>query len=106
MMQADFVLFLRDELSASDRLNAGRSWFPYTLVFGLHWHPPFEVFIRAESSKYFERLKTALGIESKADLERLLQAFAEHKRELPQFGMFDRLSPDRLIGLERIASRP
>lgn len=106
IMQADFILFLRDELNASDRLNAGRSWFPYTLVFALHWHPPFEVFIRAESSKYFEQLKTALGIESKADLERLLQAFTEHKRELPQFGMFDRLSPDRLMGLERVATRP
>ncbi len=106
IMQADFVLFLRDELNASDHLNAGRCWFPYTLVFALHWHPPFEVFIRAESTKYFERLKTALGIESKSDLEHLLQAFADHKRDLPQFGMFDRLSPERLIGLERIATRP
>jgi len=45
-------------------------------------------------------------VESKSDLERLLQAFVDHKRDLPQFGMFDHLSPERLIGLERIATRP
>jgi hypothetical protein len=106
IMQADFVLFLRDELHASDDLNSGMSWFPYTLVFALHRYQPFELFIRAESMKYFEQMKTALGISSKDEIARLIQAFAERKRDLPQFGMFDRLHPERLIRLERIAIRP
>lgn len=106
IMQADFVLFLRDELTASDRLNSGMRWFPYTLVFALHWHPRFEIFARAESTQYFERMKTALGIETKDDIASLIQAFENHKRELPRFGMFDFLQPEGFIGLDRIAIRP
>ena len=105
LMQTDFVLWLRDELTA-DRLNIGLVWFPYTLVFASHWHPPFELFVRAESTTYFDKLKVSLGTTSKEQITQLLQAFEDHERELPRFGMFDVLSPSGLINLESLCTRP
>jgi hypothetical protein len=106
IMQADFILYLRDELTSDDKLNFGRSWFPYTLVFAPRWRSPFELFLRSESVTYFDQLKVALGIANKEAIERLLEDFANNKRQSLQFGMFDHLRPGTLIGIDRICTIP
>lgn len=106
LMQADFILFLRDELSGPAGLNRGMSWFPYTLTFGLHYHPPFELFTRSESTQFFDKFKLALGVKDKEQLASLLRAFESGQHELPRFGMYTVLRPAGFINLEQIGTRP
>jgi len=54
IMQADFVLFLRDHLNPKS--TSWRRWWPQTLVYASRMYGPFELFARARSKRYFERL--------------------------------------------------
>ncbi len=101
LMQADFVLFLRAELEVE---GVFCSWWPETLFYLDHYQSPFEIFARAVSKKYFDKVKCLLAIQSPADLEGLLNAYKEGKRKLPQweFGSF---SPAALLGYEQLSKR-
>jgi len=102
LMQADFILFMRASLDYAD---SGR-WWPETLVYLGHWSaPPFEVFARSKSARYFERSKVLLGLNSKADLSPLLEAWKEDKRDLPRWN-FDTLNPGALLGFDALATSP
>jgi hypothetical protein len=81
LMQADFILYLR---SVGISTEWGR-WFPVTLVFA-NRHQPFEVFARAESLKYFEKLSPLLGVTSVDELKATLKGVNE-RREL-RIGMW------------------
>jgi TIR domain len=48
LMQADFVLFFFDAITAYKE-ERGRRWWPETLVFYREYAPPFEIFARSES---------------------------------------------------------
>lgn len=74
IMQADFVLFMRD---ATNSLKSGQhnTWYPDTLVFLGHRSTPFEIFARARSKRYFEQIKELIGVQNKSELENVVQAF-------------------------------
>jgi hypothetical protein len=103
-MQVDFVLFLRSQLKGN---TAWRGWWPNTLVYLGRVSSTFEIFARAQSRRYFERLILVLGIDSKDDFDALMVEFNEGKREAPrwqlirfiqqrsQTGISSALSPDR-----------
>jgi hypothetical protein len=101
LMQADFVIFMRD---AADSLKSGRhnTWYPDTLVFLGHRSTPFEVFARARSKRYFEKIQGLVGVENKSDLEAILQAFAS-KLYRPQWNYYV-LDPAELIGFKELAT--
>jgi hypothetical protein len=65
VMQADFVLYLR-ALQFSDWHER---WIPLTLVYASRRHNPFEIFARAESRKYLDRLLSVLGYSTLEDLK-------------------------------------
>ena len=100
-MQADFVLFLRDNLDRPDK----RSWWPETLLFASPHTGPFEVFARSQSLGYFNRVKVLLGIDSKDALQPLLEFFDEDPQRLPrwEYGSFN---PVQLLGFNEIATKP
>jgi len=100
LMQADFVLFLREELVDSDNFG----WFPETLLYLGHYRSPFEIFARSVSAQYFNRIKCLLGINVPSDLDELLKSFKDGKRELPRWG-FERFSPSSLLGYEQLATK-
>ena len=99
LMQADFILFLHEELRLGDE-----RWIPDTLLYAER-HRVFEVFARAESSNYFMKLRIALGVTQKAELEQLMQRYKTGDLKLPRWG-FGSFDPARLMGIERIASTP
>ncbi len=103
LMQADFVLFLRDHLQSSiDDFH----WWPETLIFADRLFEPFEIFIRSQSKEYFNRAKKLFDIETKEKLENLVDSFQENRRRLlPRWG-YESLDPVKLIGIEKIAIRP
>src|ERR1700742_3106072 len=63
MMQADFILYLRDQLHENG--NHLRTWFPDSLLYASGRHLPFEIFARAQSARVFDQIKVLLGITSK-----------------------------------------
>ena len=100
-MQADFVLFLRNNLDQPDE----RRWWPETLLYVGRHAGPFEVFARSQSADYFDRAKVLLGIDSKDALLPLLESFDKDPQRLPGWG-FDAISPAHLLGFNEIATKP
>lgn len=102
LMQADFILFLRDHLDRRQDLGI---WWPETLLYVARHSGAFEVFARSRSSSYFKRAKVLVGIDTKDQLQPLLQAFVADVRLLPRWG-FESFSPGHLLGFNDIATRP
>jgi hypothetical protein len=102
LMQADFILFLRPHL---DRPEEGLSWYPETLLYVDRHSVAFEVFARSRSSSYFNRAKVLLGVDTKNQLQPLLEEFAAGSRRLPSWG-FESFSPVHLLGFNEIATKP
>lgn len=99
LMQADFVLFLYDELNIS---NDFYSWWPETLVYISRSYNALEIFARAQSKTYFEKMKSILNIESIEELKILMAEYSEGKRQIPRWE-FETFSPSILIGIEKLA---
>jgi len=103
LMQADFILFMRDLLNHPDRMF---HWFPETLLYiGRGSSTAFEVFAWSKSSAYFENAKKLLGIKNKEDLIPLLEAFQKDWRLLPRWES-NSFSPVSLLGFNEIATKP
>lgn len=102
LMQADFVLFMRSEIVAIEWTD---KWWPETLLYAGRHHGPFEIFARAISNKYFDRIKGLLTINQPSDLEPLMTSYAENKRDVPNW-QFDRLNPAGLMGYSQLATKP
>lgn len=104
LMQADFVLFIRDALS-SIRTRSYQSWRPVSLLYAEHLIGPFEIFARAQSKTYFDRLKCLFDINQKDDFLPMLDAFRDGKLRKLQWE-FSSFEPALLIGFEGMASSP
>ena len=104
LMQADFVLFLRSELSSGKNIFYGE-WRPNTLVYAEEQYVPFEIFARSTSTKYFEKTKRLLGIETIEELNALLLAYRDNKRQMPKwdYRTFNALA---LLGYDRLEKLP
>lgn len=102
LMQADFVLFMRDVI---DRLDERWRWWPETLLYACRHRQPFEIFARAKSLSYFNRIRILLGVEKKDDLLPVLQGFTNGSITVPRWE-FDSFGPVTLLGFEGLATRP
>jgi hypothetical protein len=103
MMQADFVLYLRDQLH-EDR-DYPRTWFPYSLLYAAGRERPFELFARAQSVRVFDQMKVLLGITGKDGLAALLEGFRTGDRTGPGYGI-RRFRVEKLMNWEQLATRP
>lgn len=102
LMQADFVAFMRAEISACD--NCDR-WWPTTLLYLGHYDSSFEIFARAKSKKYFDRVKILLGIDSPDDLAEILESYEQDRRGLPMWDM-NSFSPSALLRYGSLGTSP
>jgi len=98
LMQSDFVIFLRASVGS-------RKWWPDTLMYANSLRTPFEVFARAESSRFFAQFRVALGITKKSELAELIDRYRTGKMQIPSWN-HDDLEVADLMGLTRIESRP
>ena len=101
LMQADFVLFMRE---AADALKANQHnrWVPDTLIYSAHRPRPFEMFARARSARFFDQFKEALNVENKPELMSVVGAFGS-KLYCPRWG-YHSLEPAELMDIERLAT--
>lgn len=97
IMQADFVIYLYSELNS----NYGR-WMPDTLIYSSRAYKAFEIFARAQSKAYFDKMKCILNINSIEQIKSLLKEFKEDRRRIPSWE-FDSFNPELLIGIENLA---
>lgn len=105
VMQADFILFIRDQLRHREDNYPYDHWFPDALLYAGRRHRSFEMFVRAESTKYFNRLKVVLGVSSKAELDRLNEEFRSGERQAPRWET-TWITPGTLMNIDRLATRP
>jgi len=103
VMQSDFILFIRDCFDAMKN-KAGQHWWPETLLYIEYHSGTFEIFARAQSKEYFDRVKCIFDIEDKKDFIPLFEASKRNELRIPlwEFTPFD---PEMLLGFEKLATR-
>ncbi len=100
LMQADFLLYIRDALQAY-KDNRHRYWHPTALVFISFDSGAFEIFLRSESEAYFNRIAPLLGVKSKSELTPFIEAVRNGKIQEPGTG-FNKLSSLTLMNYEEL----
>ena len=103
VMQADFLLYLADAIQAAKE-NRRQSWWPETLLFRTIRGGTFEIFLRSESTEYFERLAVVLDIDHKDDLQIFIKGLEEKTIYIPKWE-FEKISPLELMNYESLCSR-
>lgn len=98
LMAADLILYLRSVV-----LDPW-PWWPTTLVFTTFRGVTFEMFARAKSARYFDRIKGLLGVKDKPDLNDLLTKIESEQRQ-PTW-LYHSINPRALIQFDDLASSP
>jgi hypothetical protein len=98
LMAADLILFIRSR-------QIDQLWWPETLLYAARHGGAFEIFARAKSIAYFNRVKGLLNVENKTDLERLVAALNADQHNLPRWN-YNTLSLTSLLGLAKLATIP
>lgn len=103
--QADFILFIRDCFE-SLKNNQSQSWWPEVRVYLDEYGGALEIFARAESNEYFQKIKGMLGITSKKDFDDLVTTIEQGKIRVPEFGGYGRTDITYILGYDKLATRP
>lgn len=101
LMQADFTIFLKAEHNYQPYYS---QWYPETLMFLKHFRGAFEIFARARSKEYFDKMKVVFGIETPEGLSDLITLYKNEKRQMPRG-----LNPNiisRLTNFKSLATLP
>lgn len=101
LMQADFILFLRRDIHSDDFYSR---WYPYTLLYLGNFPGVFEVFARASSKSFFEKMKIMLGINKKSDLDTLMENYKNNSITVPRWE-FNSFNPATLVGFEQLYTK-
>lgn len=99
IMQADFILYLRSSV-----LHRGEysRWYPETMLYLNRFNPTLEIFVRASSKTYFNKIKCLIGIDKASDLAPIMVA---GKQRLPHWeSHFTDI--ETLIGYKKLATAP
>ena len=102
LMQADFLSFLRADFTKGSEYGG---WWPETLLYANRQYGAFELFARAVSSRYLQRLLPVLGVPNIATLQAKFASFGEASRALPRWD-YEQLSPSSLAGADKLGSMP
>ena len=106
LMQADFVLFVRDAVLALDESRSQQMWWPDSLVWYEEYSGPFEIFARAESKRYFENIRAMLSPLHEVDLAALLRYFGPHMSDvLPHWNWYS-VAVNKAANADRIGNKP
>ena len=101
VMQADFILYMRYAVLQNHQLN----WWPETLLYAGRSSGPFEIFVRAKSTAYFNRIKGLIGVTSKEELLPLFESFRTDRSQLPRWDG-NVVWPPAQMAFDAIATKP
>lgn len=101
LMQADFVLYLRDSLQHDGYV----SWWPETLVYASHPHGPFEIFARCRSASYYDSARKILGGMYAEGLKTHIQKLEANRNMVPRWN-YRGIALAVMAGIDKLASIP
>lgn len=102
LMQADFLLYLREGLLLKE--DDLPEWWPVTLVYATRGYGVFELFDRAQSENFFfHKVAPFLRIEFKDQLKDYFAALRANPNRLPSWQM-DRIIPWELAGYDKLCT--
>ena len=101
VMQADFVCFLRADLTHSNQFDR---WWPETLLYAHRQYGPFELFARSASKTYLARVLILLGATDLDTVKAKLGEYAADRRLIPRW-QYESFSPTVLLGLDQLGTR-
>lgn len=101
LMQADFVLYLRESLQH----NGYVGWWPETLVYASHPHGPMEIFARSRSAAYYEDMSRILGGTSSESLKTHIQKLEADRNMIPRW-QHRAIALAVMTGVDKLASIP
>jgi hypothetical protein len=105
LMQADFVLYLRDAVDSLRYDQMRQSYWPESLLYLPRFGHPFELFARAESLQYFNEMKIIFNISSKDDFQPFIQAVQKGSIYLPKWN-YETINPIEFMGFDKIGTKP
>lgn len=100
VMTADLILFLR-----AMQVSGLGSWWPDTLLYVDHYGGAFELFARAKSAKYFDRMTALLGVDGAAAFKAQIEQLVGTPGNLPRW-QHRTIALKRVTGADLIGSAP
>ncbi|KFC65056.1 SEFIR domain protein [Bosea sp. LC85] len=100
LLSADFVLYLRAAMTSS-----WAPWWPETLIFVSPGSATMEIFARARSAAYFERIRGMLGTPSVGDFRTRVAEMSKDQRGAIGW-RYHRVSVSNLARIEELCTRP
>ncbi len=107
LYQADLLLYIRSIVNSVKKespIVRKRRWWPHILLYSTGGTNRLEIFSRAESNDYFQRMKSILDVESKEELVELVK-YIEENGLVPQWEL-EFINLAKLMNLDRIAINP
>jgi len=101
VMQADFICFMRAELTESDDYNG---WWPETLLYAGRQYGAFEVFARASSKAYLAKVLPILGVSELKTIKDKITSYATDQRSLPRWD-FTSVNPGAFLGIDQLGTK-
>lgn len=98
LLAADFVLYIRGTTVESYQM-----WYPVTLLYSQRYNGAFEMFARAKSKKYFDKIKVILGVKNENELKDKISILNNDERYRIRWDFFH-LDILALSGLASIAT--
>ncbi|WP_271270847.1 SEFIR domain-containing protein [Aliamphritea hakodatensis] len=100
LMQTDFVLFIR---AKATYITNNSKWWPETLLYADYHYRAFEIFSRAVSTEYFNKMKIILQINSPTEISEFINSSRENRNFLPSWEG-QSIDVARLSALERLST--
>jgi hypothetical protein len=100
LLQADFICFMRAELTGRDDYDR---WWPETLLYAGRHYGAFEVFARCTSKTQLAKVLPLLGTASLEQIQAKLQTYGQDRRSLPRW-QFETINPSALLGFDQLGT--
>jgi len=104
LTQADFILYLLYNMDKKEN-SWGYSWFPKMLTIS-YQNTPFEMFLRSQSQRFFDKFRVGLRNSSKDDLKGLIEKIKKSDDDATTSSRLNVAGLLVLIGIEQIATKP
>lgn len=101
VMQADFACFLRADLLHADYYDR---WFPESLLYASRSHGPFEIFARAVSKRYLDKVLTLLGVDDVSTIAAKLDSYMKERGSFPHWD-HQSFNASALLGVQSLGTK-
>lgn len=101
LMQADFVCFMRSELT---KVGFYGGWRPETLIYANRSYGAFEIFARATSKMYLTKVLPLLGVTEISSIKNLVATYSNDRQALPRW-QHESFSPATLLGIDQLGTK-